>query len=139
MNHNTTELWDKAPPTIKYNLPETCPICGDKLRPSKVYVGIFPYIYADFTLVCWGNCEHEFNFCFPYNPVMVEGYTIFDDTESKRYYTNRICPWHKTKLKPIRLYGNLVFNDGTKKVQLRCPICYYSERLSFKPEENQPK
>lgn len=130
---NTTELWSKAPAPIKYSLPEACPLCGGKLKSAKVYVGIFPYIYTDFTLVCW-VCASEFNFCFPYNPAMAEGYSIFDTTESKRYSTERVCPFHNQTLKPIRLYGDLVFKDGTRKLQLRCPLCFYSERVTFKPE-----
>jgi hypothetical protein len=129
---NETEMWQKSPKPIRYNLPETCPFCGDKLKAKDVYVGIFPYIYTDFTLVCWANPEHKFNFCFPYNRAMAEGYTVFDDTEFKRYSTERKCPFHGERLKPIRVYGNLTFKDGTKKVQLRCPICNYSERVSFK-------
>ena len=132
MDEDKTELWLKASPSNRYNLPDTCPFCGEKLKATNVYVGIFPYIHTDFTLVCWGNAEHKFNFCFPYNKVMVAGYTVYDDADYTRYVTDYVCPFHGVKLQPIRLYGNIVFNDGTKKMQLRCPVCNYSERKTLK-------
>jgi hypothetical protein len=93
-------------------------------------MGIFPYIYVDFTLICW-ECAAEFNFCFPYSPAMAEGYTIFDTSQGKRFCTSRRCPFHGKKLKPIRYYGDLTFKDDTRKIQLRCPVCFYSERQTF--------
>ena len=133
---NVTEAWSRAPTPIVYSLPELCPECGSKLKAAKVYVGIHPYIYADFTLMCWDK-GHEYNFCFPYNPMMAAGYTVFDSTETKRYYTTKTCPFHKdTQLKPVRLYGDLVFSDGTRKIQLRCTKCYYSERRTFTESVN---
>jgi hypothetical protein len=130
MDEDKTDLWLKAPQSAKYSLPDTCPTCQKPLKAKCVYVGIFPYIHADATLVCIN--DHEFNFCLPFNAVMVEGYTVFDSTESKRYYTDKCCPFHSTqKLTPVRLYGDLVFKDGKRKIQLRCPICNYSERRLF--------
>ena len=129
---NKTELWREAAASAKYNLPMHCPACDGVLYAKDVYVGIFPYIHADFTLVCRENPAHKFNFCFPYNKVMVEGYTVFDTVEIKPYRTERTCPFHGVELKPVRLYGDLVFTDGTRKMQLRCPVCFYSERVVFK-------
>jgi hypothetical protein len=131
--NNKTELWSQAPASAKYTLPEYCPKCGGRLKAGVVYVGIFPYIHADFTLTCVSNVEHKYNFCMPFNKVMTEGYQIYDSSEQRRFYTeNRRCPFHGTPLTPYRYYGDLVFNDGTCKIQLRCPTCFYSERVVFK-------
>jgi hypothetical protein len=132
MKDNKTDLWQQASPSTKYNLPPTCPHCGGHLHIKDLYVGIFPYIHADFTLVCVDNAEHKFNFCFPYNKVMVEGFQILDTNDHLRFRTERKCPWHLETLLPYRYYGNLVFKDDTRKMQLRCPICFYSERVVFK-------
>jgi hypothetical protein len=133
MIDNETDLWKKNSASTKYNLPEHCPLCIEKgvvsnLKAADVYVGIFPYIHSDFTLVCCADPTHKFNFCFPYNRNMTFGYTTFDETETIKPIVDRKCPWHNEKLEPVRLYGNQVFKDGTRKVQLRCPTCFYSER-----------
>ena len=129
---NQTESWLKNSASTKYNLPDFCPICREKgissgLKATDVYVGIFPYIHSDFTLIC--QAGHKFNFCFPFNQDMTFGYTVYDETEVPKPIVDRKCPWHGEKLEPVRVYGNLVFKDGTRKAQLRCPVCFYSERL----------
>ena len=131
LEDNKTELWRRAAASAKYNLPKYCPKCKGALYAKDVYVGIFPYIHADFTLVCQVDEAHKYNFCFPYNKVMVEGYTVYDSAEFKLYRTEKTCPFHNVQLKPVRLYGDLVFTDGTRKMQLRCPVCFYSERVVF--------
>jgi hypothetical protein len=133
---NKTELWLKNNHDTRYTLPEVCPLCGKEglvsgLKASKVYMGIFPYIHVDFTLTCWTEPSHRFNFCFPYNRAMTSGYTVFDSKETGKPDINRLCPWHNVKLEPIRLYGDLVFKDKSRKIQLRCPVCYYSERYTL--------
>jgi hypothetical protein len=130
---NQTESWKKNSASARYNLPEFCPICAEKgvasgLKATDVYVGIFPYIHSDFTLVCHTDPTHKFNFCFPFNKNMTFGYTVFDETETAKPTVDRKCPFHGEKLEVVRFYGNLVFKDGTRKVQLRCPVCFYSER-----------
>lgn len=138
MKDNKTDLWSKTPSSTKYTLPEYCPICsvkglGATLKMAYVYVGVFPYIHAGVNLKCSENSEHEFTFCFPFSDAMASGYTVFDSTETgKRYYTDKPCPFHGEKLKPIRLLGDLVYSDGTRKMQLACPICHYSVRVVFK-------
>ena len=127
-----TELWKQAPASRKYNLPEYCPYCEARLKATYVYVGIFPYIHADFTLQCVDEESHKFNFCMPFNKVMTAGYTIYDSKLYKRFLSFERCPFHDVPLEPIRLYGDVVFNDGKRKVQLRCPRCYYSERVVIK-------
>lgn len=127
---NKTELWLKSPPSTKYTLPKVCPTCHAYLQTDYVYVGIFPYIHTGVNMKCPSG--HEFTFCFPYNAAMPSGYTVFDSKESPRYSTSKVCPFHiDTKLVPVRLYGDLVFNEGTKKMQLRCPVCNYSVRVTF--------
>ena len=129
---NFTDKWMNCSPQSVYDLPAVCPICKADLKPRECQVGVFPYLHADVGLQCWLHPEHRFWFCFPYNTNVVDGYTIFDSSEQKRYVTDKCCPFHPTqKLSPIRLYGDLVFKDGTKKIQLRCPICNYSERRLF--------
>ncbi len=130
---NKTELWLKSLPSIKYFLPETCPRCKSILQAKHVYVGVFPYIHTGVYLQCIANAEHVFTFCFPYNEAMPAGYTVFDTKEVKGYSTERVCPFHpEVRLEPVRFYGDLVFNDGTRKLQLRCRRCNFSERVTFK-------
>lgn len=133
-DEDKTELWLQAPASRKYNLPHQCPTCKKlngvfvPLRATYVYVGVFPYIHTDFTLEC--GMGHKFNFCMPYNKVMTAGYTVFDTKTSKKpSVEGKVCPFHEVPLEPIRLYGDLTFNDGKQKLQIRCPICYYSERV----------
>lgn len=130
---NKTEVWRQAPPSAHYyDFPTICPYCNKALIATDVYVGIFPYLHCDLTLQCIGDLEHKFNFCMPYHAAMVEGYTTLDTKEPRLFTTEHECPFHKgTKLKPIRFYGDIVFKDGTRKIQLRCPTCYYSERRIF--------
>jgi hypothetical protein len=132
-------LWLEASASAKYNLPDHCPICLEQgkhctLKTTHVYVGVFPYIHADFTMQCRTVPAHKYNFCFPFNKAMVEGFTSYDTEAFKRYRTERVCPFHNTTLVPVRLYGDLVFTDGTRKMQLRCPTCFYSERVVFNGE-----
>jgi rRNA maturation protein Nop10 len=130
---NKTDGWTKNSNSTRYNLPTNCPKCGDNLKLRHIYVGIFPYIHSDVTFTCCSNENHKFAFCLPYNKNMTFGYLILDTTEAKRYYTTkRLCPFDGETLQPYRLWGDLVFNDGTKKLQLRCPECFYSERVTFK-------
>jgi hypothetical protein len=130
---NKTDLWLKSPASPRHPLPETCPTCKSLLQAKYVYVGIFPYIHTGINLRCIVHPEHEFTFCFAYNPAMTAGYTFFDTTGTHFYKTDKTCPFHPdTHLEPFRLYGNLVFKDGTQKMQLRCPICSYSLRVTFK-------
>ena len=131
MKDNKTELWEKNSASTRYNMPEQCPTCHEQdkyssLKTTYLYVGIFPYIHADITMIC--PAGHKFNFCMPYNKAMTAGYTVFDSTLFEKPLTDKKCPFHQVKLEAIRLYGDLVFADGTKKLQIRCPICYYSER-----------
>lgn len=131
---NKTELWLNSPASPRYSLPSICPKCNSQLKPIYTYLGIFPYIHAGTHLECVNG--HEYTFCFPYNRAMCEGYTLFDSKDNTRGYTNRCCPFHvDTKLVPVRLYGDLVFKDGTRKMQLRCPVCFYSERVTFAAEQ----
>jgi len=132
---NKTESWEKNTQSAKYDLPQVCPYCSKHgilsgLSATYVYVGVFPYIHGDITLVCVTEPKHKFNFCFPYNKHMTFGYTVFDSKEFGKPDTEQVCPFHNIKLDPIRLYGDLTFNDETKKLQLRCPICFYSERAT---------
>lgn len=129
---NKTELFLQSPQSTKYTLPKICPKCGASLEASYVYVGVFPYLHTGVNMKCTLN-NHEFTFCFPYNKALSAGYTIFDSKDNTRFSTERVCPFHTdTKLTPVRLYGDLIFNEGTKKMQLRCPVCHYSERVTFK-------
>jgi hypothetical protein len=129
---NKTEAWLKSPPSTRYTLPETCPHCKSLLQTEYVYVGVFPYIHTGVHLKCIVHSEHEFTFCFPYTRLNPAGYTVFDSEAIHFYKTDKACPFHPdTKLKPIRLYGDLVFNDGTRKIQLGCPVCCYSQRVTF--------
>ena len=131
--NNKTDMWLKSPQSTKYTLPQTCPTCNAVLQTDYVYIGVFPYIHTGVNMKCHSNPEHEFTFCFPYNQLMPAGYTIFDSAENTRYKTEKTCPFHpEIKLVPTRLYGDLVFNEGTKKMQLRCPTCNYSVRVTFK-------
>ena len=130
MKDNKTGSWEKNNASTKYDLPTFCPKCEGKLYATYIYVGIFPYIHSDITLVCTHDLDHKFNFCFPYNKQMTFGYTVFDTIEVKKPVTDQVCPFHGVKLDAIRLYGDLTFNDGTKKLQLRCPVCFYSERAT---------
>lgn len=130
--HNKTELWLKNSPSIRHRLPKYCPTCGDVLTANYAYIGVFPYLHAGINLRCKASSTHEFTFCLPFDKAAAEGYTVFDSADSKRYSTERVCPFHaETKLQPVRLYGDLVFNDGTRKLQLRCPVCNFSERVTF--------
>jgi hypothetical protein len=128
MDSNETEAWQKNSVDARYNLPEACPFCGSSLKATYVYVGVFPYIHTDFTLVCSKNLLHKFNFCFPYNKAQTMGYTIFDSKEQGRHETSYKCPFHQVTLEVTRFYGDQTFKDGTRKLQLRCPVCFYSER-----------
>ena len=133
MKDNKTGSWQKNAASTKYDLPQVCPHCSkigllSGLTATYVYVGVFPYIHGDITLVCVTNPKHKFNFCFPYNKHMTFGYTVFDSLKYEKPVTDQVCPFHGVKLDPIRLYGDLTFCDGTKKLQLRCPVCFYSER-----------
>lgn len=135
MKDNKTEFWTKNTASTKYQLPRVCPHCTKNgllsgLTATYVYVGVFPYIHAGIQLVCTLNSEHKFAFCFPYNKAMNVGYTVFDSVEAKAPVTEQVCPFHGVKLEATRLYGDVVFNDGTKKLQLRCPICFYNERAT---------
>jgi hypothetical protein len=126
---NKTEFWEKNSASTKYDLPQTCPFCDKTLHATYVYVGVFPYIHGDITLRC--DSKHVFNFCFPFNKLMTMGFTSFDSKDTVKPVTDQTCPFHGIKLEPIRLYGDLTFNDGTKKLQLRCPVCFYSERATL--------
>jgi hypothetical protein len=133
LDTNETETWSKNSADTRYNLPDYCPLCNQKgilsnLKCTYVYVGIFPYIHTDFTLNCVVNPMHKFNFCFPYNRNQTMGYQILDSKESGRPTVTYDCPFHKVKLEATRFYGDFVFKDGTRKLQLRCPVCFYSER-----------
>lgn len=124
-----TDLWEQIPLSTKYTLPDVCPICQQHLKVDSLYVGVFPYIHTGVTLKCQ---SHEFTFCFPYNKAMNMGYTVFDSKEAKRYSTNEhLCPFHGVKLVALRFLGDLVYRDGTKKLQLKCPICNFSKRVIF--------
>lgn len=132
---NKTALWLNSPASPRYQLPHICPSCKQQLTTRYAYVGVFPYIHAGINLYCQ-NCDLQFTFCFPYNKAMIEGYQIFDSTDNTRGYTERCCPFHRTtKLKPLRLYGDRVFTDGTRKMQLICPVCFFSERVTFAAEQ----
>jgi len=127
---NKTQLWLNSPASPRYPLPTVCPTCSGLLTAVYTYLGVFPYIHSGVHLTC--PDKHEFTFCFPYHKAMIEGCQIFDSASTVRGYTNRTSPFHKdTPLKPLRLYGDAVFNDGTVKLQLICPVCYYSERVTF--------
>ena len=125
-----TSRWGDAAHSTRYALPETCPSCGSQLKPVYAYVGVFPYVHTGVNLKCCEE-EREFTFCFPFNPVAADAYTIFDSTVSTRYVTERTCPFHGVPLHPFRFLGDLVYTDGTRKMQLRCPICSFSERVVF--------
>lgn len=127
---NKTQLWRDSPASPRYPLPTRCPTCHAILTATYTYLGVFPYIHSGIHLTCISG--HEFTFCFPYSKAMVEGYTIFDSASNQRGKTDRRCPFHTdVQLKLLRLYGDAVFNDGTVKMQLICPVCYYSERVTF--------
>jgi hypothetical protein len=126
-----TLLWQSSPASAKYGLPEFCPTCKARLKVNYLYIGIFPYIHTGINMHCVNDEKHKFTFCFPYNPAMAAGYTIFDSKDNTRYYTERVCPFDGAKLVPVRLYGDLVFTDGSRKMQLRCPQCCFSERVIF--------
>lgn len=127
---NKTQLWLDSPISPRYPLPHICPKCSSQLTAGYTYLGVFPYIHAGTHLTCVNG--HEYTFCFPYNRAMIEGYQIFDSTSNLRGYTNHTCPFHpETNLKLLRLYGDKVFTDGTRKLQLICPVCFYSERVTF--------
>jgi hypothetical protein len=126
---NETEAWSQNNASTRYNLPETCPFCQSPLKATYTYVGIYPYIHADFTLECHLNPHlHKFNFCFPFNKAQTMGYTVYDSHDQPKPKIERICPFHHEHLEVVRYYGDAVFKDGTRKLQLRCPICFYSER-----------
>jgi hypothetical protein len=134
MDSNETDAWQRNNAPIRYNLPDYCPKCFDKavkstLKAVYCYIGIFPYIHTDFTLICQTDASHKYNFCFPFNKMQTMGYTIFDSKDQPRPTIKQVCPFHKTPLEATRFYGDYVFKDGTQKYQLRCPTCFYSERL----------
>ena len=128
---NKTPQFLSAPPSKKYQVPQKCPYDNSPLQVQYVYVGVFPYIHTGVNFKCTEN-DHEFTFCFPYNFTLAMGYTIFDSQSNTRFSTEIVCPFHtKQHLIPVRLYGDLIFTDGTKKLQLRCPVCHFSERVTF--------
>ena len=131
MSNEKTDLWNSAPPSTSYNLPFKCPTCGYTLYQKGLHIGIFPYIYADVRLRCI-FCSSEFNFCFPYSPVMGCGLTLYQsDGKLKGYTDPRLCPFHHVKLEIQRIYGDLTYKNKTK-LQLKCPECNYYERVNAK-------
>ena len=135
MKDNKTETWKNAPPSTLYQLPHTCPKCGDDLVTVNMHLGTFPYQYADLEVICYG-CHQKYNFCYPQHPIMGEGIHIYDEyydtTEIEFHIKERPeCPFHNLEMEIQRFYGNLTYNDGTKKVQLKCPKCNYYQRLTL--------
>jgi len=60
------------------------------------------------------------------------GYTVYNSEHLEKPIVKRFCPFHSEKLEVTRLYGDETFNDGKRKLQLRCPVCFYSERYMLK-------
>jgi hypothetical protein len=129
---NKTDSWELNSHDTKYDLPKFCPEigCTGYLQSTYVYIGTYPYIHADITLVC-SECKHKFNFCFPLNRKMTFGYTIYDSSLIRKPEPKIFCPFGHGLLEPVRMYGDEVFSDGTKKLQIRCPVCFFSQRVTW--------
>ena len=125
-----TDLWELNSHDSKYDLPHVCPVCKDYLQATYVYVGTYPYIHGDVTLECT-CCKTKYNFCFPLNKHMTFGYTVYDSSLTRKPNPNKQCPFGHGLLEPVRLYGDLVFVESTKRLQLRCSTCFYSERVTW--------
>jgi len=139
---NKTDQWKTAPPSTLYELPTVCPKCEGILTVTSMHMGTFPYQYVDLNVNCT-YCFETYNFCYPQNPIMATGITIYDKTLTLETIENRayqaiyeenisFCPFHKTyELEMQRFYGDLVFNDGTMKLQIKCPKCNYYKRIQI--------
>ncbi len=154
MKDNKTEIWNNAPPSARYELFQHCPKCRDFLLTVKIDIGIFPHIYTDVCQVC-PTCQTNYNFCYPLHPIFREGLHIYDTMHLNPLYAIEEqlvddlgnykqdypkCPFHQLTMKPNRYLGNITYSDGTEKVHVVCPICYYYERIQitrgFKNEKN---
>ena len=131
--NNKTEIWENMPPATRYDLPYNCPKCRyNRLTAIMIDIGTFPYIYADITFIC-ESCKEKYNFCFPQHPIHSLGKHNYDSLGILIYQTEKPeCPFHKTKMEITRYLGNLVYSDGTQKIQYKCPTCYYWKRITVK-------
>lgn len=135
-----TEYWKIQPQAHVFKLmPLSCPICQYPLSVRLITLGIFPYLYVDVGQYC-ENCKSWYHFCLPYEDVMPSGLTIYDKDPDSLHekLLNTIefvkCPFGHGYMRLSRIYGNLVYQDGTIRVQLRCDTCHYFKHITIYKE-----
>jgi len=130
-----TQKWLNQPEATLYDLPRKCPKCQDYLSPYSITLGTFPYNYADLTLKC-PYCLEIYHLCIPQSDTFGNGLSIYDSNINiiKKHQIqpkHMTCPFHNLPMLLTKVFGDMVYSDGTVRVQYRCQKCHYFKHYTI--------